>query len=415
MSVHAGSILHVGGQNVIDRIQSAGLGDVRLNMETIREVGNREVVDKVPGEPDFTFTMESLDVSTAQEAFLTGKVGAAASASAPGAGDADGTAYDWLDMVGRCVNIPSPWKDPDSGSAGVVEAGHLIPGYYPTRIRYRFGVTDNATQEVELAGGSYYYAEAAPREEYFAGDGVEDAFVTADPAIHYRRGGAAGTEFRSIFGVIVDGQLQTEDVDYTVTGGAADPGSAATITFNDPPEDGADIRVAYFTSAAKAYPQTVHASVVVIPGAVRGRNIHVYINGQKIGSIQSAELEGTVDGEVERELGTEEPSGRVINGTDARGSLTVRSRDRDRFFDLLEEVTGVARDEVYGWFNENEVDLQIRIENPKAPGTIIKTLHVEDAKFQPPGTPARVNSATDFAFNFESVNGSFKAVKGIPV
>jgi hypothetical protein len=47
MSVHAGDILTVGGNNVIDRIQSAGLGDVRLPIETIREVGNREVVDKV--------------------------------------------------------------------------------------------------------------------------------------------------------------------------------------------------------------------------------------------------------------------------------------------------------------------------------------------------------------------------------
>ena len=64
MSVHAGSILTVGGNNVIDRIQSAGLGDVRLPVETIREVGNRLVVDKVPTEPDFTFTMESWDVST---------------------------------------------------------------------------------------------------------------------------------------------------------------------------------------------------------------------------------------------------------------------------------------------------------------------------------------------------------------
>ena len=415
MSVHAGSILHVGGQNVIDRLQSAGLGDVRLPIETIREVGNREVVDKIPGEPDFTFTMEGLNATTEMEAFLSGRTGAAGSAAVPGAADPAGTAYSWLDMVGRCVNIPSPWKDPASGSAGVVEAGHLIPGYYPTRIRYRFGVTDNATQEVELSGGSYFYGEFAPREEYYTGDGATTAFVTSDPAIRYRKGGAAGTDFRSVFGVMVDGVLMSEDVDYAVTGGGADPGSAATVTFEVAPDTGADIRIAYFTSAAKAYPQTVHASNIVTPGAVRGRNIHVYIDGQKIGGIQSAELEGTVDGEAERELGTEDVVGRVINGTDARGTLTVRSRDKDAFFDLLSDVTGVARTEVFGWFNENEVDLQIKIENPKAPGTILKTLRVTDCKFQPPGTPARVNTATDFAFNFESVNGDFDAIKGEPV
>jgi hypothetical protein len=418
MSVHAGTILHVGANNVIDRIQSAGLGDVRLPMETIREVGNREVVDKVPGEPDFTFTMESLDVSTSTEAWLTGAIGGEGSASAPGAADANGTAYDWLDMVGRCVNIPSPWKDATSGSAGNVEAGHLIPGYYPTRIRYRFGVTDNATQEVELSGGSFFYGEYAPVEQFETGDGSTTDFATDDPAIRYRRGGAGGTVFRSVFGVIVDGELQVEDIDYTVTGGAVDPGSTATIAFEEAPVNDADIRFVYFTSVAQAYPQSVHASVNVTPGAVRGRNIHVYMDAgdglTKIGGVQSAELEGTVDGEAERELGSEDPVGRVINGTDARGSLTVRSRDAEAFFDLLALVTGVARDEIYGWFNENEVELQIRIENPKSPGTILKTLRIADAKFQPPGTPARVNTATDFVFNFESVNGSFQSIKGVP-
>lgn len=411
MSVHAGSILHVGGNNVIDRIQSAGLGDVRLPIETIREVGNREVVDKIPGEPDFTFTLESLNTSTELMAFLTGSWGASAAASgaAPGASDPAGTEYDWLDAASRAVNIASPWKDPSTGSAGVVEAGHLIPGYYPTRVRYRFGVTDNAVQEAELAGGSFFYAKGAPLEERFVGDGVEDEYTTENDTIRYRKGGAGGTVFANVFGVIVDGVIFSEDVDYTVTGGN---GSPATVTFEEAPEDGADIRIAYFTSEAVAYPQSVHASSIVVPGAVRGRNIHVYINSQKVGGVQTAELEATVDGEVERELGTEEVTGRVINGTDTTGTLTIRARNADAFFDVLEDITGVAQTEVYGWFNEQTVLLEIGIENPKAPGTLLKTLVIDDAKFQPPGTPARVNAATDFSVQFESLNGTFKERKG---
>lgn len=417
MSVHAGSILNVGGNNVIDRIQSAGLGDVRLPMETIREVGNRQVVDKVPGDPDFTFTLESLNTSTEVMAWLTGGWGASgvtASAGAPGANDPVGTVYDWLDC--GFVNIASPWKDPSTGSAGVIEAGHIVPGYYPTRINYRFGVTDNAGQTVELSGGSYFYAKATPVEQREIGDGTEDEFTTDDNTVRYRKGGAGGTIFRNVFGVVVNGELQSEDIDYSVTGGN---GSPATITFSDPPENGADIRFVYFTDAAKAYPQTVHASVLVIPGAVRGRNIHVYVNAgtgfEKVGGIQTAELEATVDGEVERELGTEDVTGRVVNGTDCTGSLTTRSRNADTFFDVLSLVTGVATNEVFGWFNENTVELRILIENPKQPGTVIKTLRVEDAKFQPPGTPARVNAATDFALNYESVTGTFQEIKGDPL
>lgn len=409
MSVHAGSILHVAGQNVIDRIQSAGLGDVRLPIETIREVGNREVVDKVPGEPDFTFSLESLNTSVELMAWLTGATGSAASAASPGASDPDGTEYDWLDC--GFVNITSPWKDPETASAGVVEAGHIIPGFYPTRIRYRFGVTDNATQEVELAGGAFYYAKYAPIEDRDVGNGSNTVFVTNNAVIKYREGGADGTTFKQVFGVLVNNQLQTEDIDYVVTGG--DP-STATITFTVAPGIGEEVRFCYFTGVAQSFPQTVHASTVVLPGAVRGKNIKVYVEGTRIGGIQTAELEATVDGEVERELGNEEIVGRVVNGTDCNGTLTIRSTDTDAFFDVLNQVTGVLETEVFGWFNNNTVDLQIQIENPNNPGQIIKTLRIEDAKFQPPGTPARVNAATDFAINFESLNGTFKEIKELP-
>src|SRR4051812_21404381 len=167
MSVHAGSIIHVGGNNVIDRIQSAGLGDVNTATEVVREVGNEHVVDKVPGDPDFTFTLESWDVSTDLEAMLVGRVGDAA--NPPGGTDPAGTAYDFANA--GALNIPSPWKNPKSGDAGDVYAGHLIPGFYPTRINYRYGVTDNAVETVELAGGAFFYAAFAPVEQYEVGDG----------------------------------------------------------------------------------------------------------------------------------------------------------------------------------------------------------------------------------------------------
>jgi hypothetical protein len=54
----------------------------------------------------------------------------------------------------------------------------------------------------------------------------------------------------------------------------------------------------------------------------------------------------------------------------------------------------------------------VQIENPKNPGTLLKTLYVSDAQFQPPGTPARVNQPTDFAITWESKRGSFQEFKG---
>jgi len=416
MSVHAGSIITVAGQNVIDRVQEAGLGDTKLPIETIREVGNPQVVDKVPGEPDYTFTMNSFNVGVELMALLTGAIGgsAGASANAPGDADAEKTEYDWLDC--GFINILSPWTDPDSGSSGEVDASMIVPGFYPTRITYRFGAADNSTQEVELGGGSYFYCEnAGAYEEFLKGTGAKTAFPTAKPAIHQRKGGESGTTFRSVFGVLVDGELQTEDIDYTVVGGAEHPGSTATVTFTEAPALNADIRFCYFSGeGTQTFPQSVHASTLVLPGAVRGRNIKVYVAGNRIGGIQTAELNASVDGEVQRELGSEEVIGRTINGTDANGTVTIRSKNKSAFFDVLQKVTGVSRKEAYGFFNLKTVDLQIKIENPKNPGQILKTLRVTDAQFQPPGTPARVNSPTDFAFSFESQNGTFREVKGSP-
>jgi hypothetical protein len=418
MSVHAGTILHLGGNNVIDRVQSAGLGDARVATDAIREIGNPEIVDKVPQDPSFTFSVESLDVSTEIEAWLTGKKAASdQDANGPGSGDGPGTPYRWDET--QFVNVISPWKDPANPDAGNVVAGHLIPGFMPTRIQYRMGVTDNAGVTAELAGGSFYYAKGAPTEQFEAGTGVLTAFATDSPAIPYRRGGAAGTSFRGVFGVIVNGILQTEGVDYTQaeTAAAVAPLPAEwTVTFAVAPPAGADIRFVYFTNAAKAYPKATHATAIVKPAAVRGRHICVYLGSGgsrvKVGSVQAAELSATTDGDFEREFCNEEVVGYNINGRDCNGSLTVRSKTAAAFVDVVSKMTGVGAAEVQGWLNTNTIPLEIAILNPKNPAQTLKTLYVDDAIFQIPGTPARVNTPTDFAFGWESQSGIYTAYKG---
>lgn len=414
MSIRAGSIVTVAGRNVVDRLQTAGLGDARIPIETIREIGNDLVVDKVPGEPDFTFSMESWDVTTDLMAFLHGKIGNQTVLEPPGFGDADGTEYKWEDC--QYVNVTSPWKDNVGSAGGNIGAGLIIPGYYPTRLRYRFGVTDNAVQEIELAGASYYYAQAAPIEEIGTGDAVEDTFTTSESARALRLGGPAGTTFQRIFGVIVNGVLQVRGVDFIETTAAVGAASGvASVVFAVPPPAAAQVRFAYFTEVAKAYPQAVNADATVKPGAVRGRNIVVRLDPDgddvRLPGIQTLELEATVEGEVERELGNPEPTGRSINGTDVTGTLTIRPKDRPGFFHMMNLITGRDEDEVFDYFNQETVPVAVDIQNPKNPGEILKTIYMADGQFQPPGTPARVNQPTDFSVSFNSVNGTFSEFK----
>lgn len=406
MSIRAGDILHVGGQNVIDRIQQAGLPNATVPTEAIHEVGNVNVVDNIPTEPDFTFQMQSLNVGTELMAFLTGQSGGQASGAFPGAADPDGTEYAWADCA--FVNIASPWKDPASGSAGKVEAGYLIPGYYPTKYSLSFGVTDNAQQTVELSGGSYYFAKFAPLEEKFTASGSKN-FVSTHATVKHRKGGGESEALRQVFGVLVDGVLQTEGEDFEVSGGS---GSPATVEFTEAPVTGADVRFAYFTTAAQAYPQSVHASTQVLPGAVRGRNIVIVVDGEKVGGGQTFTMDASVEGEVERELGTEDIISYVVKAFACSGTFTVRPKDKDAFFALMTKLTGVSGTEVYGWFNDHTVKLDVQIQNPKNPAKLLKTVRIGDAKFQPPGENAQVNSPTDFAIAYSSVEGLFSEFKG---
>lgn len=416
MSIRAGSIVTVAGRNVVDRLQSAGLGDARVPVETIREIGNDLVVDKVPGEPDYTFNMESWDVTTDLMAFLHGKLGNQIANQPPGYSDAAGTEYKWEDV--QYVNITSPWKRNTGAAGGNVAGGLIIPGYFPTRLRYRFGVTDNAVQEVELAGGNYYYAAAAPVEEAASGDGTKVAFVTSEAARAHRLGGPAGTTFQYCWGVMVNGVMQVNGVDYNVTkAGAPAAAGVATITFVTPPPAGADVRWAYFTDVAKAVPQSANADATIKPGAVRGRHIEIAYKysgtWHRIAGVQTVELEATIDGEVEREMGNTEITGRVVNGTDVTGTITIRSKDIQTFFDTLSHsLNEIIVTEVFGYFYQEIIPVRIRILDPRNPANALKTIYIAQGQFQPPGTPARVNQPTDFGFQFNAVNGTFSEYKG---
>lgn len=415
MSIQAGTLIYVGGNAVIDRLQSAGLGNVRVPVDVVREVGNPQIVDKVPQDPDFTFTMESFDVSTELEAWLTGQVGDGTLAGSPGSADAAGTAYHIDTDHCQYVNVCSPWRDPTS-SASVVNFGHLIPGYYARRIRYQFGVSDNASEQVELNGGSFYYQANPPVEEYFNGNGSNKTFTSTSAAVPYREGGASGTTFRSVFGVCVNGQLQVLNVDYTTSPTNSASAAVASVTFVTAPATGAKVKLAYFTTAARAYPQSVHATAVVKPAAVRGRNICAYIGSGSarvlIPGVQSANLEYTVDGNLEYEFCQQEAVGFNVTGTDVTGEVVSRARDAAQLGQLMSSVSGVAVAEVFGWLNTHTVELEIEIHDPKNPGNVLKTLYVSDAIFDAPDTPARVNQPTDFTFGWQSQSGTYTVYKG---
>lgn len=420
MTVKAGSIVTVAGHTVIQRLQRQGLTNVKIPVNTVREIGNDLPVDKVPQEPDFTFSLEHLSVDCALEAILHGAV-ATGPAPNQGAGfnDADGTEYKWESS--QAINIISPWKDPQSYGSGNVAAGHIIPGYFPQKLSYKFGVTEDAQTTAELRGGQFFYGAFAPTEDVFTGAAGTQAYTTAEPAIRFRRGGVLGTTFKAALGVLVNGIWRTEGQDYTTTGGGpASAASAITITFtNYTVRDGDVIRVAYFTTNAHSYPDSVHEDALTLPGAVRGRNICLSVASggsntwQRVYGVQTVALDASFDIVPERELCNDEMVGFTVNGTDTTGTITIHPKDKDAFFALLHQITGLdTAEEVVGFLNLNPLRVKIEIMNPRNPGAVLKTLYVPDAIFDIPGTPAQVNAVIDFSLTFESLTGTYSAFKG---
>jgi hypothetical protein len=413
MALRGGQILHLGGSaTIVDRLQSAG-ADVNIGTD-IRETGNYLNVDKVTQDPEITFSMEGFDVSTEIEALMNGD-------TTGGSADPDGTEY--LFSETKSIHIISPWKEEATGSAGTVDGGVVYPGYACTRASYRFGVSDNAGETFELSGSDEYYARFVPVNEEFTAGGASATFTTTSSAVLHRVGGYSSNENKYVLGVLLDSVIQVEGSDFTVTPSAGGNAEIATVTFTTIPTAGQKVQLAYFSATAVAsFPNTINPTTLVKPGAVRGRDIRVSLvlpasgyeasGTVRLPGIQSVTADASKTTTQEREMGTLLPIGRTTESIDVTGDMGVHPAGQTAFFRLLRQMTGVASAEAVGVLNDFPVGLKIEILNPKDRTEILKTLFVEDAKFQVPGTPARAGAVVDFTIRWESKSGELHVFKG---
>lgn len=413
--IPSGSILHVGGRTVLNRLQDAGLQDPRVPTEVVRETGNDLVVGKIQTEADFRFQLTSWDVSTDLLALLNGKF--TTMGNEISGVDPAGTAYHWENC--GFINVVSPWKTDTGSQGGDIGGGVVIPNLYPTALSYRLGVTQNAQMQVTLETGAYYMGQFMPLEEHAAADGVAAAFITSEPAVVHRIGGAGSTRYRYVSGVMVNNVPQVEGVDYTVTGGAAPdvPQTAVTITFAAAPPAGADVKFCYFSSTHHTVPQAMNLDTTVLPAAVRGRDITILIGDPagaplQLHGVQDFQLDASVTGAVQREMGNYDPIGFAQTGIDANGTISIEPKDIAHLYQSMSAMLGVDTDEVFGYLNVFSIPLTAVIHDPKNPANIIKSIYVPDATFQAPGESVRVNQTTQFPVRWESVNGSFQEIKG---
>jgi len=338
MAIKAGNIVHVGNETVvIDRIQTAGPGNLNIPTEKIYELGNYQSVATIRDVPDLTFSMDSYDVSTEIETLLTNAYAGrtvsdgvtnasttltsatAAFTSADegrmvivegaggGSGDAlvttiatvsSGTSVILADAavttataldikiipngidLATCVpiDIASQFKPgiADASPYSVISSVAL-PFLYTESMSYRFGLRDNAQQSASLRGDSIFYNPGPCYVQTAAGtNSASQVVATTYAAYEYDGDGTS----RRVLSVTVGSQRLTKGTDYTESYGAITNGAAiSTITIIEAVPTTSTIRIVYSSPQAKSYAQNVHALTTVKPAAVRGKDIEVYIGG----------------------------------------------------------------------------------------------------------------------------------------
>jgi hypothetical protein len=394
MAIKAGNIVHVGNETVvIDRIQTAGPGNLNIPTEKIYELGNYQSVATIRDVPDLTFTMDSYDVSTEIEEMLTG-----------------GNPATGIDLA-TCVpiDIASQFK-PGIAAASPYQviSSVALPFLYMESVSYRFGLRDNAQQSVSLRGDSIFYNPGATYVQTVAGTNAANQNVaTAYAAYEYTGDGST----RRVLSVTVEGKRLTKGTDYTEAYGTVTNGAAiSTITILEAVPTTSDIRIVYSSPQAKSYLQAVHEDATVKPAAVRGKDIEIYVGGYTSGdlwgSVQSVNVDWRVNLEKDEEFGNYYAVSQDFDVPEVNGSIDIKPKDPAELLTKIRQAAGETDQyAVLGAQSSTPLELNVLIKDPET-GDPLKRLHVPDARFTVPGYSGRVQNKLTVTMNFESDAGT---------
>jgi len=406
MAIKGGDLIHVGNSVLIDRIQTAGPGQVNIPTEKIYELGNYKSVGSVLDTPDLTFSLESLDASAEIEAMLCGSDFAT---------DPVGTEYDLsrslpLDAISQFKagrNADSPYN---------VLGSVAVPFLTLESMSYRFGIRDNASQSASLRGDSIYWNPGSSFVETTPGDGTPGQIINlASTAYPY----AGDDVTRYTLAVsLVSGRRLRYGIDYTETVTGTGAAKTVDITITDAVAVSDAVRVVYTSDVVATYPQESHEiDSATRPAAIRGRNIDVFIGGlapaNQWSGIQSLNAEWRVQLDKDEELGSSVVIAQDFDVPTVSGSIDIKPTGPEDLMAKIRAITGVSSTtEAIGALQRTPLALTVYLKSP-TDGSVLKTLHVPDARFTVPGYSGRVQQKMTLTMNWESDSGSLSVFKGL--
>jgi hypothetical protein len=400
MAIKAGQILHTGNGFVIDRIQSAGVGNVNIPEEKIYELGNYNTVATIRDIPDLSFDMESFDMSTEIESLLL---------NLDPTTSVNGDAFDFGLSVP--LDIVSPFKA-GSGAFNIVK-GLAVPYLNLERATYRFGLKQSASAQFTLRGDSIYYIPGSPYYQTFTNAGAVTYSFT-NTALEYVESGNSNYALSVCLHSSTTPSLYKRlfyGTDYTNTSTGFTLLANTSATYNR-------VSVVYGSATAATYNASVHQGTSVKAAGIRGKDIDVYVSDgaatptwTRWAGVQTAEMTRSVNIENDEEFGNSKFVSSGYDTADVTGSIGIKAVDADELWSKIAAVTNVATNKIAGPQSSIPLGVEIRVSDPDT-SAVVKTIYCPDARFVVPGVQGRVQTKLETTFSFTSDSGSMTVYKG---
>lgn len=408
MAIKAGRIITQGNNVLIERLQTAGVNNLNINAEKIKETGNDLAVATVFDTPDLSFTLDSYDMSVATEALLAGEDYSSLSG---------GEVFKFTEA--QPIDITQPYKSASLTSFDTV-AGAVIPYLTLDSMEYSFQVNQNAQQTATLSGDSIYLSDGVPYAETFG--------YSAGGTYSFSNGAAIPTKEQGdtihAYSVTIlwsDGSFERLFLsagDYTDTAsGFTVSGPVATRLSSD---TSAMIRATYVSKAnIVAFPQSVHTDATILPAAIKSYGVDVYVSDgastptwHRWPGLQSASVTWSVTAEDNDELGNPHSVSRDFDTPDVSGQVVFRPATPQSFIEWVRRITDTPNTEAANALGTTPIPTEFHIRT-KDTGQRLKTIYMPDSRYTLPGPQAQVDQKHDLTMPFNSDTGALEIYNGI--
>ena len=359
------------------RIQRVGF-TTDIPAEDKDELGNPQHVGTVKDTPNVTVTFSAFDVGIKIFAALTGTNAAAY----PGAG-VDISSLSEVDTV-------------------LYVKDAVVSDYVKSIHGHRLQIRDFAFNYQVDGDSTEEYTAIGSERRYLKYDVIVDKFVAGTTSFTLSQTPVQLNNGNYGLSVILDGEYLTEVTGAPATGEYRIVGTTLTT---------GDTRSAQVLAVYHANPAGLNWADVAdatMPAAIRGKDVSVSISANDIARVQSVNINGNLNTQAVKELGSRAVVGYQRQVPTVEGTLTVLDTDTDLISLLTTGVVGSGIEWQPGEGCTNvSLALKIELVDPCDEGAnpqVLKTVYLPSITITNDGYTSNVNNNAQQTFNFRSTD-----------